>query len=135
VRTPVTGYTFLIVSLYSPARQKLSYKYCLVNIQPFLENNSIPFPITFLLYIFLSLAMNTKLTLAVLTAAILSAIVTTTGVSNIAFADPPEPDRSCENHGDQDVDDKDSCPGGGNSDQEEICEAKNKGLQKKQCDD
>jgi hypothetical protein len=77
--------------------------------------------------------MNTKSTLAILTAAVLSAIVTT-GVSNLAFADPPEPDRSCENKGGQDVDDKESCPGGGESDQEEICEAKNKGLQKKQCD-
>jgi hypothetical protein len=78
--------------------------------------------------------MSTKLTLVILTAAILSAVVTTTGVSNLAFADPPEPDRSCENKGGQDVDDKEGCPGGGNSDQEEKCEAKNQGLQKKLCD-
>ena len=77
--------------------------------------------------------MSRITTLVVLTVAILSAVVTTTGVSNLAFADPPEPDRSCENKGGQDVDDKEGCPGGGESDQEEKCVAKNKGLQKKQC--
>ena len=52
-------------------------------------------------------------------AAIVSAVITTTGVANLAFADPPEPERSCENQGGQDVDDQESCPGGGNSGQEE----------------
>ncbi len=78
--------------------------------------------------------MNAQVTLVVLSAAILSVAVTATGLNNLAFADPPEPNRSCENNGDQEVDDKESCPGGGSSDQEEICEAKNRGLQKKQCD-
>jgi hypothetical protein len=77
--------------------------------------------------------MRTKLTLGILVAAIVSAVMATTGVTNLAFADPPEPERSCENKGGQDVDDKEGCPGGGNSDQEEKCVAKNKGLQKKLC--
>ena len=78
---------------------------------------------------------KTAIFFAISVAAILSVAVTTTDLKNVAYADPPEPDRSCENKGGQDVDDKEGCPGGGNSDQKEICEAKNKGLQKKQCDD
>jgi hypothetical protein len=82
--------------------------------------------------------MNTKKT--ILTTIVIVAALATVGaavaqsiVSHQAFADPPAPEKSCKNNGGQDVDDKDTCPGGGNSGQEEICVAKNKGLQKKLC--
>jgi hypothetical protein len=103
-----------------------------MNIQLPMENISVIFPITLLSYIFQNLAMKT-LAILLAVAAILSVSVTAAGLNNIAYADPPEPDKSCENKGGQDVDDKEGCPGGGNSDQDEKCVAKNKGLQKKQC--